>query len=159
HWYKCSCCVTAYPPYTTDGETGQAQGQGTSPLSTSTSLFPDRHEKNAGIAGVSELLPYRLLPLSARSEQALYRLAESYRDFLIQVQTQHLAAVPLSLDIASAWRDVCYSASVRRTHHSHRLAVLGRTPREAAEALGVVLQNVHAGSSAEEVQHDGKREE
>jgi amino acid adenylation domain-containing protein len=73
---------------------------------------------------------YRLLPLSARSEQALYSLAEAYRDFLLDHAT----------DTASSWRDICYSASVRRTHHRHRLAVAGRSPLEAAEALRLYLE-------------------
>jgi len=73
---------------------------------------------------------YRLLPLSARSEQALYGLAEAYRDFLLAHAT----------DTAASWRDICYSASVRRTHHRHRLVVAGRSPQEAAEALRLYLE-------------------
>lgn len=73
---------------------------------------------------------YRLLLLSARSEQALYGLAEAYLDFL-------LAHAP---NTASTWRDVCYTASVRRTHHHHRLAVVGRSPLEAAEALRLYIK-------------------
>jgi len=73
---------------------------------------------------------YRLLPLSARSEQALYGLAVAYRDFLLAYDS----------DSASCWRDICYSASVRRTHHRYRLAVAGRSPREAAEALRLYLE-------------------
>ncbi|HEX3642149.1 MAG TPA: condensation domain-containing protein, partial [Ktedonobacteraceae bacterium] len=73
---------------------------------------------------------YRLLPLSARSEQALYSLAEAYYDFLLGMDT----------DTTSSWRDICYSASVRRTHHRHRLAVAGRSPLEAAEALRLYLE-------------------
>ena len=37
--------------------------------------------------------------------------------------------------------DIVYSASVRRTHHEHRLAVVGRTPEEMAEALGVLVRD------------------
>ncbi len=33
------------------------------------------------------------------------------------------------------WRDVCYTAAVRRDHHDCRLAVLARTPAEARELL------------------------
>jgi pyochelin synthetase len=73
---------------------------------------------------------YRLLPLSARSEQALYGQAKAYHDFLLTHAT----------DTSSTFRDICYSASVRRTHHSHRLAVIGRTAQEAAEALHQYLQ-------------------
>ncbi len=73
---------------------------------------------------------YRLLPLSARSERALYGLAEAYLDFLLAHAT----------DMASSWRDICYSASVRRTHHRYRLAVVGRSPLEAAEALRLYIK-------------------
>ena len=73
---------------------------------------------------------YRLLPLSARTEQALYSLAKAYLDFLQAHAT----------DTASSWRDICYSASVRRTHHRYRLAVAGRSPLEAAEALRLYIK-------------------
>jgi pyochelin synthetase len=73
---------------------------------------------------------YRLLPLSARSEQSLHSLAQAYLDFL-QVH---------ATDTASSWRDICYSASVRRTHHRYRLAVAGRSPLEASEALRLYVK-------------------
>jgi pyochelin synthetase len=72
---------------------------------------------------------YHLLPLSARSEQALRKLAAAYQSFLLAHAN----------DTLSSWRDICYSASVRRTHHRHRLAVAGRSPSEAAEALRLYL--------------------
>ena len=83
---------------------------------------------------------YRLLPLSACSEQALYGLAKAYEDFL---QTQ-------VSNTESSWRDICYSASVRRTHHRHRLAVLGRTPQEAAEALCFSIQKQFSSDNIQE---------
>ena len=73
---------------------------------------------------------YHLLPLSARTERALSSLAEAYLDFL---QTH-------ATNTASSWRDICYSASVRRTHHRYRLAVAGRSPLEAAEALRLYIK-------------------
>jgi 3-oxoacyl-[acyl-carrier-protein] synthase II len=83
---------------------------------------------------------YRLLPLSALSEQALYGLAKAYEDFL---QTQ-------VSNTESSWRDICYSASVCRTHHRHRLAVLGRTPQEAAEALCFSIQKQFSSDNIQE---------
>ncbi len=62
-----------------------------------------------------------LLPLSARSEKALRDLARRYVAFLG--------------DDPPPWRDVCYTAAVRRDHHDCRLAVLAQTPAEARELL------------------------
>jgi pyochelin synthetase len=72
----------------------------------------------------------RLLPLSARSAEALYAQAVTFRDFLITQVSQN----------ERSWRDICYTASVRRTHHEYRLAVTGRTPQEAADALHAFIQ-------------------
>jgi len=65
--------------------------------------------------------PY-LLPLSARSEKALSALAQSYIDFLSEAK-----APPL--------RDICYSASVRREHHNHRLALIADSRDGMVEQL------------------------
>ncbi|NUM68448.1 type I polyketide synthase [candidate division KSB1 bacterium] len=62
-----------------------------------------------------------LLPLSARSPEALRVLVESYRRFLPEA------------DCALA--DLAYTAGVRRTHHEHRVAVAGRSLREMAQKL------------------------
>ncbi len=62
-----------------------------------------------------------LLPLSARTDKALSDLAERYVQFLA--------------DDSSSWRDVCYTAAVRRDHHDCRLAVLARSPVETRELL------------------------
>ena len=64
-----------------------------------------------------------LLPLSAKSPQALSALALSYAN--------HLSSSSHDAKIA----DVAYSASLRRMHHEHRLAVAGRTREEMASAL------------------------
>jgi acyl transferase domain-containing protein/acyl carrier protein len=61
-----------------------------------------------------------ILPLSARSEKALLALAQSYIDFLSK-------APPL--------RDICYSASVRREHHNHRLVVIADSQEGILEHL------------------------
>nr|APZ78727.1 polyketide synthase [Myxococcus sp.] len=52
-----------------------------------------------------------LLPLSARSPEALRALAQSYADLLA-------APYPAALS------DLCFSAATRRSHHEHRLALL-----------------------------------
>lgn len=72
----------------------------------------------------------RLLPVSARSAEALVAQATALRDFLS-------AADPAP---GSFWPDVCYTASVRRSHHPYRLAVSGSSAQEAARALDVCIQ-------------------
>ncbi|AGA31109.1 hybrid non-ribosomal peptide synthetase/type I polyketide synthase [Singulisphaera acidiphila] len=64
-----------------------------------------------------------LLPLSARSPEALRALATSYRDMLAS-----------SLDEISL-QDIAQTASVRRNHHEHRRAVVARSLGEAAAQL------------------------
>jgi acyl transferase domain-containing protein/aryl carrier-like protein len=66
-----------------------------------------------------------LLPLSARSAEALQDLARSYRDFLLQ-NTAHLY-------------DIAYSATLRRSHHDYRLAVVAHSKAEAAAQLDTFL--------------------
>ncbi|WP_437606620.1 SDR family NAD(P)-dependent oxidoreductase [Sorangium sp. So ce834] len=68
--------------------------------------------------------PLTLLPLSARSPRALAALAEAYERFL--------GGAPPDVRLA----DIAYTASVRRRHHELRLAVVGRSREELAEALG-----------------------
>jgi len=80
-----------------------------------------------------------LLPLSARSADALRALAESYRA-LLAAEREPLA-------------DVCYTAAVRRAHLEHRLSVPGTKSAEAASALAEWLSG-DAGSGV----HAGRRE-
>jgi amino acid adenylation domain-containing protein/non-ribosomal peptide synthase protein (TIGR01720 family) len=68
-----------------------------------------------------------LLPLSARSLQALVELASAFKIFLE-------TAPP------SAWHDICYTASVRRSHHPQRLALTGRSSQEAIASLETWLR-------------------
>lgn len=70
--------------------------------------------------------PY-LLPLSARSAEALQAVAESYRHFL---------ADPQSL---ASFHDIVYSASQRRSHHDHRLALVAHSKTEAVANLTAFL--------------------
>ena len=68
-----------------------------------------------------------LLPLSARSQEGLRALAGAYREHLQGGEGRRL-------------RDMAYTASVRRSHHAHRVAVVGRTREELAEGLGEFLR-------------------
>ncbi|HEX8122677.1 MAG TPA: SDR family NAD(P)-dependent oxidoreductase [Solirubrobacteraceae bacterium] len=63
-----------------------------------------------------------LLVLSARSEAAL--------DASVRRHGELLAAPG-----APAWRDVCFTAATRRTHHPHRVAVVASSAAEAADRL------------------------
>jgi amino acid adenylation domain-containing protein len=69
----------------------------------------------------------RVLTLSAHAPEALRTLAKAYR-------------ARLSEPGAPALRDLCFTASLRRTHHDQRLAVLGRTHAEFADRLNAFLE-------------------
>ncbi len=62
-----------------------------------------------------------ILPLSARSTAALQALARSY------VERLRSTAAPL--------HGICATASLRRSHHPHRLAVVAASPQAMAEKL------------------------
>ena len=66
-----------------------------------------------------------LLPLSARSPEALAALAGRYELALA-------AGVPVA--------DLCYTAGARRGHHDHRVAVVGDTRAELSESLAAYRQ-------------------
>ncbi len=81
-----------------------------------------------GTADAGRRTGTQLLPLSARTPEALHALARAYRDFL---------AAP---EAASSLPDICYTASVRLGHHDHRLAVTGTSPDQMAESLDAFLR-------------------
>src|SRR5579884_2780128 len=64
-----------------------------------------------------------LLPLSARSPQALQALAESWRQFV--------ADCPADVSL----HDLAYNAAHRRSHHDYRLALVAHSRKELAEQL------------------------
>jgi acyl transferase domain-containing protein/acyl-CoA synthetase (AMP-forming)/AMP-acid ligase II/acyl carrier protein len=70
-----------------------------------------------------------LLPLSARSPEALRALAHSYREVLETAET------------APTLHDLCYSASLRRGHHDNRLAVVVRSREELRQRLDAFVQD------------------
>jgi acyl transferase domain-containing protein/acyl carrier protein len=67
-----------------------------------------------------------LLPLSARSPEALQAAA--------RINQQFLATSELSL------HDICYSASARRSHNDYRLAVAGNSSDQLIEGLAAFLK-------------------
>ncbi|MFC9795404.1 beta-ketoacyl synthase N-terminal-like domain-containing protein [Streptomyces sp. NPDC127584] len=66
-----------------------------------------------------------VLALSARSPQALLDLTEAY--------VAHLG--PGGRGAAYPLRDICHTAATRRTHHAHRLAVVGSSHADLVRAL------------------------
>ncbi|WP_437760883.1 SDR family NAD(P)-dependent oxidoreductase [Sorangium sp. So ce1389] len=70
-----------------------------------------------------------LVPLSAHSEGGLKDVARAFRSFLAE------GAPGSGLPLA----DIAYTAGVRRTHHGHRLALVGKTHEELRERLGAFL--------------------
>ncbi|SEL14132.1 Acyl transferase domain-containing protein [Stigmatella aurantiaca] len=80
--------------------------------------------EEAPAPAVKDALPQRpeLLPLSARSREALLALAERY-------------AERLGRDGGGSLSDLCYTASAHRTHHTHRLSVLADSRERTAERL------------------------
>jgi acyl transferase domain-containing protein/surfactin synthase thioesterase subunit/NADPH-dependent curcumin reductase CurA/NADP-dependent 3-hydroxy acid dehydrogenase YdfG/acyl carrier protein len=81
----------------------------------------------SGINAESKIQNHKsvLLPLSARSSEALKALASAYKDFLTTED--------------SSLSEICYSASLRRGHHEHRLCVVGDSKQELAEHLEAFL--------------------
>jgi myxalamid-type polyketide synthase MxaD len=70
----------------------------------------------------------QLLPLSARSPEALRSLARDYQNFLAAAGSE--AALP----------DICYTAGARLGHSDHRLAVTGNSTPQMTESLEAFLQ-------------------
>ena len=67
-----------------------------------------------------------LLPLSARSLEALQAVARSYQGFLASSE--------------SSLHDICYTASARRGHHDYRLSVTGDSSNQLIEGLEAFIK-------------------
>lgn len=87
-----------------------------------------RKTKNK-VAGKPAEKNAHLLTISTRSEEALNSFARVYMDFLTQSSLQH----------ETSFHDICYTASLRRTHLDHRLALVARTKEEAVSCLQAFL--------------------
>ena len=68
--------------------------------------------------------PPFFLPLSAPRIEALEAMGRVWSDFLTGDEGR-----------SHSLRDICYTAGVRRTHHDHRLALVGKSREELAERL------------------------
>ncbi|WP_437970635.1 alpha/beta fold hydrolase [Sorangium sp. So ce260] len=71
-----------------------------------------------------------LVPLSAKTGEALSAMAQAHRSSSSDAARE----APASLG------DVAYTASVRRSHHEHRLAVVASSRAELSELLGAFLR-------------------
>jgi acyl transferase domain-containing protein/short-subunit dehydrogenase/acyl carrier protein len=71
-----------------------------------------------------------MLPLSARSAQSLTELARSYMNALLDDRGLKTAIL----------RDLCFSASVKRSHHEFRRAFVAHETAELAEQLQAFLR-------------------
>lgn len=107
--------------------TAGVTGQGASCLNAHVVLGegePSAARQGAAPAQSSAAEAY-VLPLSARSPEALQALARSY--------VNHLA--PGGKGSAYALRDICHSAATRRQHHPYRTAVIGASHQDMVTAL------------------------
>ena len=90
-------------------------------------------QPEAAPSEVAEDLRPALLPLSAHSPEALKALAASFRDDLGDEGPD-----------APSIGDMVYTASVRRSHHEHRLTVVGRSRADLAMGLDAFVQGLKA---------------
>jgi acyl transferase domain-containing protein len=90
---------------------------------------PLQHQKKLSFPQQSEADQVYLLPLSSRSPAALTDLARAFKDFLTTEESS-----------TSSLRDICYTASVRRSHHEHRLAIVGHSRQDFVKSLESFLQ-------------------
>lgn len=74
-----------------------------------------------------EVHPHYILPISARSSQALKALTQAY--------LEKLSIAELSLT------DLCYSASLHRSHYDHRLAISGQTAERLIDGLSAYVND------------------
>lgn len=85
-------------------------------------------ERAHGVERETSLERPELLPISARTPEALRALAQAYQRFM----RDEAAAVSL--------RDLCHTAALRRTHHEHRLTLVGNSHEDFAQRLGNFLE-------------------
>ncbi|NEN98357.1 MAG: acyltransferase domain-containing protein [Moorea sp. SIO3I7] len=81
-------------------------------------------KKNKSVYPGISSSPY-LLPLSARSPEALRAIAQEYQEFL----------APAASGSTASLSDICYTASVRRSDHDHRLSLVFQNCEELTEGL------------------------
>ena len=117
-----------------------------------------------GIAGTNAHVVLAEAPQNERAEEALPSSAQGYVLPLSAASPEGLAA--LARAYLSVWEnkgapsffDICYTASVRRSHLEHRLALVATNRSEVGEALNAFLQGQRLpGVHAERAQTDPQR--
>jgi acyl transferase domain-containing protein/NADPH:quinone reductase-like Zn-dependent oxidoreductase/acyl carrier protein len=88
-----------------------------------------RGAEDPATTGGGDAAPTSLLPLSARTHEALQSLVRSYREFLGGHSDHRNVTVG----------DLCYTASVRRMHFDHRLSLVIQQREELVERLDAFL--------------------
>lgn len=78
-------------------------------------------EEAPAITPQSSLAPPYILPLSGHTPEALHDATTSYANFLAETK--------------ASFSNICYTASARRMHHPHRLAVVATDAETARHAL------------------------
>ena len=107
--------------------------------------FPTQTKDDTAQASMSldSNRPY-LLPVSAKSLESLSEMLGRWKQFLSAEDTKSAASI----------HDICYSASLRRTHHEYRLAVVGQSKAELCEKLSD-LQSAAQSCALERMGSDG----
>jgi acyl transferase domain-containing protein/acyl carrier protein len=105
---------------------------------------PQSDNKIADISGARHAQHPEILTLSARDPAALTELAKSYADML-------------SVDDVPALRDICFSASVHRAHHEHRLAVVASSAVEMELELSDFVESGVSAYSCTGITHTKSR--
>jgi acyl transferase domain-containing protein/acyl carrier protein len=92
---------------------------------------PQLQLSESAAEGNIDLPDIYLLPLSARTPNALRDLVATYKTFLASSENFSLA-------------EICYNASVRRSHHLCRLAIVGNSRSDIQTHLEICLQNTNS---------------
>ena len=101
------------------GDDGDASADAAVPPDAAPELSPEPPEEEQAF----------VLPLSAKSPKALEELARAYQQLLIDG----------SFRASRSLQDIAYTASVRRSHHEHRLAVVTRSQAHLSDQLDAFL--------------------
>jgi acyl transferase domain-containing protein len=88
-----------------------------------------------------------LLPLSARDPQALKQLARAY---------QRELTAPGSMLPSASLRDICYTASTRRTHYACRIALVAQSHEELASQLETFAEGEQVPGTSSEAAGEAK---
>ncbi|TBR56983.1 hypothetical protein B4U84_26485 [Westiellopsis prolifica IICB1] len=118
---------------------------------TSLTQLPDAQIKEKAYVD-SQL---KLFPLSARSPEALLAFARAYLDFLADEGSSSKTSL----------LDICYTASLRRSHHKYRLILLVRSKKDLMEQLKsflsgeIYLESVQAFSNNYTIDKEDKETE